>query len=68
MVGDAIQQSGGHLCVAEHRDPLGKRQVGRDDQRGLLVKLADQVKQQRATRGRERQVARFIEDNRVGLD
>jgi hypothetical protein len=48
VVGDAIQQRGGHLGVAEHLPPFGEGQVGGDDQAGALVEFADQVEQQRA--------------------
>ena len=55
MVGDAIQQGRGHFGIAKNRHPFGKRQIRGDDQRGVLVKLADQVEQQRDAGGRERQ-------------
>jgi hypothetical protein len=48
VVGDAIQQRGGHLGVAEHLTPFGEGQVGGDGEAGALVELADQVEQQRA--------------------
>ena len=48
MVGDAIQQGGRHLGIAKNLHPFGERQIRGDDQRGLLVKLADQVEQQPA--------------------
>ncbi len=67
-MGDAIEQGGGHLGIAEHAHPFGEGQVGGDDQRGLLVKLADQMEQQGAPGGGERQIAQFIEDDSVGLD
>ena len=45
MVGDAVEQRGGHLGIAENADPLAERQVGGNDQPGIFVELADQVKQ-----------------------
>ena len=45
---DAVQQSCGHLGVPENRYPLREGQIGRDDQRGFLVKLTDQMEQQGA--------------------
>ena len=42
-MGDAVEQGGGHLGIAEYAHPFGEGQVGGDDQRGLLVKLADQM-------------------------
>ena len=45
MVRDAIEQRGVHLGVAEDGGPLAEGEVGGDDDRGLLVELADQVEQ-----------------------
>ena len=73
MVGDAIEQGCGHFGISKNRHPFGKRQIRRDDQRGLFVKLADQMEQQRTSGGRERQIAlerhlrSSIEDHGVGL-
>ncbi|MNG10737.1 hypothetical protein D3C84_942270 [compost metagenome] len=49
MVSDAVEQCCGHLGVAKITDPFAEGPVGGDDQRGLFVELADQVKQQRPT-------------------
>jgi len=67
-MGDAIEQGSCHFGIAEHGHPFGERQVGCDNQRGLLVKLANQMEQEGAAGGRERQIAQFIEDHSVGLD
>ena len=45
MMGDAIEERGCHLGIAELGGPLAEGQVGGDDDRGLLVELADQVEQ-----------------------
>jgi hypothetical protein len=37
VMGQAIEQCGRHLRVAEHARPLGEGQVGRDDYGGALV-------------------------------
>ena len=47
MVRDAIEQCGCHLGIAKDRDPLTELQVGRDDDAGLLIQLADQMEEQR---------------------
>lgn len=62
---DAVEQGRCHLGVAKDLYPLAKRQIGGDDQGRLLVQLADQVKQQGATRWRKRQIAQFIENDGV---
>src|SRR3546814_3028110 len=48
MMGDAIEQRGGHLGIAEHGGPFAEREVGGDDDAGLLVELADEMEQQRS--------------------
>ena len=65
MMGDAIEQRGGHLGIAEHGGPFAERQVGRDDHRRAFVQLADKMKQQLAARAGERQIAKFIEDDEI---
>jgi hypothetical protein len=36
-MGQAIEQRGGHLRIAEHIRPLGEAEVGGDDPTGVLV-------------------------------
>jgi hypothetical protein len=43
MVGQAIEQRGGHLGVAEHAGPFTEGEVRGDDDRGPLVEPADEV-------------------------
>lgn len=45
MMRDAVEESGGHLGIAEHGGPFPERQIGGDDDAGLLVKLANQMEQ-----------------------
>ena len=65
-MGKTVEQGGRHLGIAEDGHPFSERQVGGDEQAGLLVKLADQVEQQCAARGRKRQVAQLIQNH--GID
>ena len=46
MVGEAIEERGGHLGVAEDGGPFAEAQVGGDDDAGALVELAEQMEQQ----------------------
>ena len=39
VVGQPIQQGGGHLGVAEHARPFGEAQVGGDHHAGVFVQL-----------------------------
>lgn len=55
VVGDAVEQGRGYLGIAEHGRPFAEGEVGRDDHRGPLVELAEQVEQQLAARAGERQ-------------
>ena len=65
MVGEAVQQRGSHLGVAEDARPFGKRQVGGNQHAGVFIELGQQVKQQGAARLAERQVTQLIEDDQV---
>jgi hypothetical protein len=65
MVSQTIEQSGCHLCVAEHAVPFAKCQIGGDDDGGALVKAANEMEQQLAAGLCERQVAQFVEDDEV---
>ena len=47
MMGEPVRQSGGHIGVAEDARPFAESEVGRDDDRALLIKAADEVEQQR---------------------
>ena len=39
VVCQAVEHGGGHLGVAEYLRPIGEGEIGRDQQRGILVKL-----------------------------
>jgi hypothetical protein len=43
VVGQAIEQCGGHLGIAEHAGPFTEGEVRGDDDRGPLVEPADEV-------------------------
>ena len=65
MVGETIEQRGSHLRIAEDAGPFPKCEVGCDDNRGALVKAADEAKQQLAADLGEWQIAEFIENDEV---
>ena len=65
MMRNAVEQGGGHLGIPEHGRPFAEGEVGRDDDAGAFVELADQVEQQLATRARERQISKLIEHHQV---
>lgn len=60
-----VQQSGCHLGVAEDRGPFAKAEVGGDDDAGALIKLAQQVEEQRSAGGTEREVSQLVQDEQI---
>src|SRR5271154_4686064 len=58
-VGETIEQRSRHLGVAEHGSPLAEAEIGRDDDAGALIELAQQMKEQSSSGSAERQVAEF---------
>ena len=65
MMGQAVEQRGGHLGIAKDRGPFAEGQVGGDDDRGALVELADEVEQELAAGLGEGQIAKLVEDDEV---
>jgi hypothetical protein len=45
MMGQAIEHGGGHPGIAEYLRPIGKCQIGGDQQRRVFIQLADEVEQ-----------------------
>lgn len=67
VICDTAQERGYHLCIPEYGDPFAELKVCCYDDAGLLIKLADQVKEQRPTRfwefGADHDVAYHPEDD-----
>ena len=59
MVGEAVQEGGGHLGALEDLGPLGEGQVGGDGDRGLLVELGGRVEDKLAAVFGKGQVSQF---------
>lgn len=57
MMGQAVEERGRHLGIAEHGRPFAKVKVGRHDDGCSLVKSADEVEQELSTGLREREVS-----------
>src|SRR5580704_15079826 len=66
-MGEAVEQRSRHLRVAEHGGPFAEAQISRDDDAGTLVELAEQMEEQRSAGGAERQVAKLVEDDEIGV-
>ena len=65
MMGEPVEQGGGHLGVAEDGRPFAEGEVGGDDDRGALVEPAQEVEEELAAGLGERQVSELIEDDEV---
>ena len=65
VVRQPIEHGGCHFGVAENLRPIGKGEIGGDQQRRVLIELADQVEQQLAASLAERQVAEFVDDDEI---
>ena len=65
VVCQPIEHGGCHFGVTEHLGPIGECQIGGDQQRRVLIELADQVEQQLAAELTERQIAEFVDDDEI---
>src|SRR4051794_31043122 len=68
VMGQAIEQRRRHLGVAEYARPFGEGEICRQDDRGALVKAADQVEQHLPAADREWQVTQLVEDDEIDAD
>ena len=62
MVEKTIEQRGGDDGVAEDLTPFGKAAVGREDHCAALVAGVDELEEQIAAAGNDRQVTDLIDD------
>ena len=63
VMGEPVQQCRGHLGITEDSGPLGKRQVGGDQNAGVLIEFGQQMEQQCSTDLAEWQVPiRAVDD------
>ena len=46
VVGEPVEQRGGHLGISEDGSPFREAQVGGDDDAGALVELAQEMEEQ----------------------
>ena len=65
MVGQTIKQRARHLGVYENARPFAKSEIGRHDDRGAFIELADQMEQQLPAGLGKGQIAEFIENDEV---
>jgi hypothetical protein len=61
VVGQPIEQCGGHLGVAEHTGPFAEGEIGGDDDGSALIEPANQVEEKLATRLSKGQISEFVQ-------
>jgi hypothetical protein len=49
VMGQAVEQCGGHLGVAEHAGPFAESKIGGDDDGGAFVEPANEMEEKLAT-------------------
>ena len=65
VMGEPVEQRGRHLRVAEDARPLSEGEIGRNDDRGLLVETADEVEEELTAGLSEGQIAELVEDDEI---
>ena len=65
VVGEPIEQRGGHLRITEHARPFAEGEVGGDHDRGALVEAADEVEEELASGLGEGQIAELVQHDEV---
>ena len=55
-MGEPVEESGGHLGIAEDARPLAEGEVAGDDDRGAFIEPADQMEQRLAAGLGKRQI------------
>ena len=65
MLGEPVEEGGGHRGVAEDTRPLTEGKTGGDDHRGLLGQPADQVEEELSAALGDGQGAEFVEGDAV---
>ena len=65
VVGEAIEQRAGQALGGEHAGPLVEGQIAGDDDGAAFVALAEDLEQQLGAGRRERDVAQFIDDQKL---
>ena len=65
VVDDAVNHGGGDSDVAEALCPLGKCQVGRDDDGAVFVAAGDELEEEVRGTGLDWDVSEFVDDEQV---
>jgi hypothetical protein len=65
VMGQPVEQCGGHLGVAEHAGPFAEGEIGGDDHGGALVETADEMEEKLAAGLGKWQISEFVQDDEV---
>src|SRR5436309_14939086 len=65
MMGETVQESGGHLGIAEDGRPFTEGKIGGDDDRSAFVKPADEMEEKLTASLGEGQIAELIENHKI---
>ena len=64
-MGKAIEESCRHLGIPKDASPFTEAEVGGDDNAGALIEFAQQMEEQCAARGAERQISQLVQDDQI---
>ena len=67
VVDDAVDDSGGHVPVAEHIGPSAEFEVGGEDQASFLVTVGYDLEEQAGAFDVDGQIVEFVDDDQFGL-
>lgn len=65
---ETIKQCCSHFGISNSANPFTEAQVDGDVNADAFIEFTEKKKEQRVTRGAERQISRLVQDHPVGLD
>src|SRR3546814_19832751 len=68
VVGEPIEERGGHLGIAEHAGTLTEAEVGGDDDDGALVEFTQQLEAKSSDRFAELMLVKLLKEYWFGVD
>ena len=66
-MGQAVEQRGDHLGVAEHDGPFSEGEIGGDDNGGALAEPAEEMEQKLSAGLGKGQISEFVQNDEVHL-
>jgi hypothetical protein len=66
-MGQAVEQRGDHLGVAEHAGPFSEGEIGGDDNGGALAEPAEEMEQKLSAGLGKGQISEFVQNDEVHL-